>query len=83
MISFIPYILALVFLCSYSFTAYDYCQNYEICAVLANKSFIFKIKTKDKSIISGIVIQAKDMDAAKYKLKQRYKDCEILEAHER
>ena len=46
----------------------------------ANRKFVFKIKTKSGGIIGNIVIEAKDMEAAKYKLRQRYPDCEILEA---
>jgi hypothetical protein len=38
------------------------------------KKFIFKIKTKNKSIIGGITIEADDVEAAKYKLRQRYRD---------
>ena len=47
------------------------------------KKFVFKIKTKDGSIIGNIVIEAKDIEAAKHKLRQRYPDCEILEAKEK
>jgi hypothetical protein len=31
----------------------------------------------------NIVIEAKDLEAAKYKLRKRYPDCEILEGHEK
>jgi hypothetical protein len=48
-----------------------------------NRKFVFKIKTKNGGIIGGITIEAKDIEAAKYKLKQRYPDCEILEAKEK
>lgn len=48
-------------------------------AVLAaNKKFVFKIKTKSGGIVGNIVIEAKDAEAAKHKLRQRYPDCEIL-----
>jgi hypothetical protein len=54
-----------------------------VVAEAKDKSFVFKIKTKSGSIISNIVIQAKDLDAAKVKLRQKYPDCEILEGHEK
>lgn len=52
-------------------------------AQAADRKFVFKIKTKGGSIIGNIVIEAKDIEAAKYKLRQRYPDCEILEAKEK
>lgn len=52
-------------------------------AFAANRKFVFKIKTKDGSIIGNIVIEAKDMEAAKYKLRKRYPDCEIMEGREK
>jgi hypothetical protein len=51
-------------------------------AQAANRKFVFKIKTKAGSIVGNIVIEATDMEAAKHKLRQRYADCEILEAKE-
>lgn len=48
-----------------------------------SRKFVFKIKTKNGGIIGGITIEAKDIEAAKYKLRQRYPDCEILEAKEK
>lgn len=48
-----------------------------------NRSFVFKIKTKSGGIIGNIVIEAKDIEAAKHKLRERYPDCEILEGHEK
>ena len=47
------------------------------------KRFVFKIKTKSGGIVGNIVIEAKDIEEAKYKLRQRYPDCEILEGHEK
>ena len=47
------------------------------------KKFVFKIKTKSGSIVGNIVIEAKDIEAAKHKLRKRYPDCEILEGHEK
>jgi hypothetical protein len=49
----------------------------------ANRKFVFKIKTKDGSIIGNIVIEAKDIEAAKYKVRQRYPECEVMEMKER
>ncbi len=56
-----------------------------ISAALASdhKRFVFKIKTKSGSIVGNIVIEAKDIEEAKYKLRKRYPDCEILEGHEK
>ena len=48
-----------------------------------NRKFVFKIKTKAGGIVGNVVIEAKDMEAAKHKLRQRYPDCEILEAKEK
>ena len=48
-----------------------------------NRKFVFKIKTKSGGIIGNIVIEAKDMEAAKHKLRERYPDCEILEGREK
>ena len=49
----------------------------------ANKRFVFKIKTKSGGIVGNIVIEAKDIEAAKAKLRKRYPDCEILEGREK
>jgi hypothetical protein len=49
----------------------------------ANRKFVFKIKTNSGGIVGNIVIEAKDMEAAKYKLRKRYPGCEILEAKEK
>lgn len=51
-------------------------------ALAANRKFVFKIKTKSGGIVGNIVIAAKDAEAAKHKLRQRYPDCEILEMEE-
>ena len=48
-----------------------------------HKRFVFKIKTKSGSIVGNVVIEAKDIEEAKYKLKKRYPDCEIMEGHEK
>ena len=44
---------------------------------------MFKIKTKSGGIVGSITIEAKDAENAKYKLRQRYPDCEILEMKEK
>lgn len=46
-----------------------------------NRTFLFKIKTKGKSIIRTR-IQARDIEAAKVKLFKRYPGCQILEGRE-
>ena len=48
-----------------------------------HKRFVFRIKTKSGSIVGNIVIEAKDIEEAKHKLRQRYPDCEILEGREK
>lgn len=45
------------------------------------KKFKFRIKTKNKSIIN-VVIEGYDIDNAKFRLKKRYPDCEILSSKE-
>ena len=52
-------------------------------AVAANRTFVFKIKTKSGGIVGNIVIEAKDSENAKYKLRKRYPDCEIMEMKEK
>ncbi len=47
------------------------------------KRFVFKIKTKSGGIVGNIVIEAKDIEEAKYKLRKQYPDCEIMEGHEK
>ena len=47
------------------------------------KRFVFKIKTKGRNTVGNIVIEAKDMEEAKYKLRHRYPGCEIMEGHEK
>ena len=49
----------------------------------ANKKFAFKIKTKDGNIVDNVVIEASDAENAKYKLRQRYPDCEIISMTEK
>ncbi len=45
-----------------------------LAAALASeyKKFVFKIKTKSGSIVGNIVIEAKDIEEAKYKLLKQY-----------
>lgn len=52
-------------------------------AQAANRRFSFKIKTDAGSIIGNILIEAKDIDAAKYKLQKRYPKCIILSSQEK
>jgi len=53
------------------------------CLCTVRKKFVFKIKTKSGGIVGNIVIEAKDIEAAKVKLRKRYPDCEILEGREK
>lgn len=47
------------------------------------RKFVFKIKTKDGGVVSGIAIEATDVEAAKVKLRERYKNSEILSVEEK
>jgi hypothetical protein len=47
-------------------------------ASVAQKKFVFRIKTKSGNIVGNISIQSKDIEAAKNKLNKRYPNCEIL-----
>ena len=49
----------------------------------ANRKFIFKIKTKGGGIVGNILIEAKNAEAAKYMLRKRYPDCEIMDMEEK
>ena len=49
----------------------------------SRKRFVFNIKTKSGGIVGNIVIEAKDIEEAKHKLRKQYPDCEILEGHEK
>ena len=40
--------------------------------------FAFRIKTKDGNIVGNVLIEAKDVEAAKVKLYVRYPGCQIL-----
>lgn len=42
------------------------------------KKFSFRIKTKGKSIVGNVLIEAKNVEAAKVRLTKRYPDCKIL-----
>ena len=68
--AFLVVVLSLVLPCSAAFAS-------------EHKRFVFKVKTKSGSIVGNIVIEAKDIEEAKYKLRKRYPDCEILEGHEK
>ncbi len=47
------------------------------------RSFVFKIRTESGSIVSNILIEANDLDAAKAKLMKRYPGCTILGSAEK
>jgi hypothetical protein len=49
----------------------------------ANRKFVFRIKTSTGGIIGNVVIEARDIEAAKDKLRQKYPDSEILAAETR
>ena len=66
-----------------SFLAACLASSWLVDAQAANKRFVFKIKTKSGGIVGNIVIEAKDIEAAKVKLRKRYPDCEILEGKEK
>lgn len=52
-------------------------------ATPSSRNFAFKVRTTSGQIVGNIVIEAKDVEAAKAKLRRRYPDCEILERRER
>ena len=54
-----------------------------VASASEHKRFVFKIKTKSGGIVGNIVIEAKDVEEAKYKLRKQYPECEILEGHEK
>ena len=68
-----------------SFLALSLCVLLPCSAAQAGerRRFVFKVKTKGGGIVGNIVIEAKDIEEAKYKLRKRYPDCEILEGHEK
>jgi hypothetical protein len=47
------------------------------------KKFAFKIKTKDGNIVSNVLIEAHDEDAAKVKLFKQYPGCTVLRVDEK
>jgi hypothetical protein len=52
-------------------------------AAMKLKKFAFKIKTKDGNIVSNVLIEAHDEDAAKVKLLKRYPGCTVLRVDEK
>ncbi len=40
--------------------------------------FVFRIKTASGGIIDNVLIEARNIDEARYKLQQRYPNCTIL-----
>ena len=47
------------------------------------RHFVFKIRTESGNIVSNILIEAKDLDAAKAKLMKRYPGSTILSSSEK
>jgi len=47
-------------------------------ALAANQKFAFKIKTKDGGIVGNVLIEASDVEAAKFKLMKPYPGCTVL-----
>ena len=59
---------------------------FSVCPAVAHagdRKFIFKIKTKSGGIIGNILIEAKNAEAAKHALRERYPGCEILDMEEK
>jgi len=57
-----------------------------VCPVVAyakDRKFVFRIKTKSGGIIGNILIEAKNAEAAKHVLRERYPGCEILDMEEK
>lgn len=45
-----------------------------------NQKFVFKIKTAKGGIIDNVLIEARNIDEARYRLQQRYPGCTIMSA---
>jgi len=45
-----------------------------------NQKFVFKIKTSSGGIIDNVLIEARNIDEARYRLQQRYPGCTIMSA---
>ena len=45
--------------------------------------FVFRIKTASGGIIDNVLIEARNVDEARYKLQQRYPNCTILSARQK
>ncbi len=56
---------------------------YPAVAHAKDRKFVFKIKTKSGGIIGNIVIEAKNAEAAKHILRERYPGCDILDMEEK
>ena len=56
---------------------------YPVVAHAGDRKFIFRIKTKSGGIVGNIVIEAKNAEAAKHTLRERYPGCEILDMEEK
>jgi len=46
-----------------------------------SQKFIFKIKTTSGGIIDNVLIEARNIDEARYRLQRRYPGCTIMSAH--
>ena len=49
----------------------------------AAHQFVFRVKTKAGTNVGGVSIRAKDIEAAKVKVKKRYPDCTILNVEQK
>jgi hypothetical protein len=47
------------------------------------RRFVFRIRTQSGSIVTNLLIEAKDPDAAKAKLMKRYPGCTVLDSSEK
>lgn len=45
-----------------------------------NQNFVFRIRTAKGGIIDNVLIEARNIDEARYRLQQRYPVCTILSA---
>ena len=45
--------------------------------------FVFKIKTATGGIIDNVLIEARNIDEARYRLQKRYPGCTVLSARQK
>ncbi len=48
-----------------------------------NEKFVFRIKTKSGSIVDNVLIEARNIDEARFRLQRRYPGCTILSARQK